>query len=239
VSLPESLPPIRAVLFDVDGTLYHARWMRLRMAASLLLLPLRGPRRALAVIRHLRSYRRALEEVRDWPPSDENVAVAHLMRAAQLAGDEPDRVRATVEDWFMKRPLPYLRRCRRAGLLELLEQLRRAGCQIGFFSDYPVEDKLDALGVREFASVCLSAGDPEVNAFKPRPQGFQRACEVWGLAPAEVLYVGDRPEVDAAGAVAAGMRCVIIGSRGRADSPEAFQPADDFAELRAWTSERV
>ena len=69
MSIPESSPPIRAVLFDVDGTLYHARPMRLRMAASLLLLPLRGPRRALAVIRHLRSYRRALEEVRDWPPS--------------------------------------------------------------------------------------------------------------------------------------------------------------------------
>lgn len=239
VSTTKPTPPIRAVLFDVDGTLYHARPMRLRMAASLLLLPLRGPRRALRVMKHLRGYRDALEEVRDWPASEVNVATAHLNRAAELAGDDPERVRATVEDWFMKRPLPHLKNCRRTGLVELLEQLRDDSCQIGFFSDYPVEDKLDALGIREFASVCLSAGDPSVNAFKPRPQGFARACESWNLLPAEVLYVGDRPEVDAAGSTAAGMRCVIIGNRGRAESPETFVPVADFAELgtllKQWT----
>ena len=233
MSTTKSSPPVRAVLFDVDGTLYHARAMRLRMAASLLLLPLRGPRHALTVVRHLRSYRRALEEVRDCCEADRNVAIVHLTRAAELAGDEPDRVRRTVEDWFMKRPLPYLARCRRSGLVELLEQLRTAQCRIGFFSDYPVEDKLDAIGVRDFASVCLSAGDPDVNAYKPRPEGFERACELWGLTPAEVLYVGDRPEVDAAGSAAAGMRCVIVGSRGRADSSETFVAVKDFAELGA------
>ena len=225
--------PIRAVLFDVDGTLYHARPMRLRMAAALLLLPLRGPFRALRVMRRLRSYRHALEEVRDWPSSDVNVATSHLNRAAELAGEDPEQVLATVEDWFMKRPLPHLKGCLRAGMVDLLKQLRDDHCQIGFFSDYPVEAKLDAMGIREFASVCLSAGDPAVNAFKPRPRGFARACELWNLPPEEVLYVGDRPEVDAAGSTATGMRCVIIGSRGRTESPESFDPVADFAELGA------
>jgi len=231
VSTDQSSPPIRAVLFDVDGTLYHARPMRIRMAASLLMLPLRGPFRAMRVMRHLRGYRHALEEIRDYPPSDDNVADVHLKRAAELAGDEPERVWATVQDWFMKRPLPHLKRCRRDGLLPFLEQLREDGCKIGFFSDYPVEAKLDAMEIREFASVCLSASDPEVNALKPRPRGLERACEMWGLSPAEVLYVGDRPEVDAAGATAAGMRCVIIGSKGREASPETFVPVADFNEL--------
>jgi len=238
VSTPKATPPIRAVLFDVDGTLYHARPMRLRMAASLMLLPLSGPLRALRVIRHLRSYRRALEEVRDRPASQGNVADAHLMRAAELAGDQPEQVRATIEDWFVKRPLPYLRGCRRKGLMALLEQLRSTQCQIGFFSDYPVEDKLQALGIDAFASVCLSAGDPTVNAFKPYPQGFARACEIWGLPPAEVLYVGDRPEVDAAGAKAAGMRCAIIGSRGRTAPAEDFHPVRDFDELKSWLQQQ-
>ncbi len=31
------------------------------------------------------------------------------------------------------------------------------------------------------------------------------------MAPGDVLFVGDRPDVDAAGASAAGMPCVIIG----------------------------
>jgi FMN phosphatase YigB (HAD superfamily) len=223
--------PVRAVLFDVDGTLYHARPMRLRMAATLLLLPLRGPFRALRVMKQLRGYRHALEEVRDWPSSADNVATSHLNRAAELSGEDPERVWATVQDWFIKRPLPHLKRCLRAGTIDLLKQLRDDHCQIGFFSDYPVEDKLDAMGIREFASVCLSAGDPSVNAFKPRPNGFARACELWNLPPEEVLYVGDRPEVDAKGSTAAGMRCVIIGSGGRAKSPETFVSVADFAEL--------
>lgn len=231
VSIDKPTPPIRAVLFDVDGTLYHARPMRIRMALSLLLLPLRGPLRAMRVLRHLRGYRRALEQVREYPPSADNVAELHLARAAELAGDTPERVQATVADWFMQRPLPHLAGCRRAGILAFLEQLRDAGCQIGFFSDYPVEDKLEAMAMREFASVCLSAGDPTVNAFKPRPRGFERACEIWNLPPEEVLYVGDRPEVDAAGATAAGMRCVIVGSKGQQPSPESFVAVADFDEL--------
>jgi putative hydrolase of the HAD superfamily len=50
-----------------------------------------------------------------------------------------------------------------------------------------------------------------VNAFKPHPRGFLAACEGWGWSPHEVVYVGDRCEVDAMGAAAAGMPCVIIG----------------------------
>ena len=60
-------------------------------------------------------------------------------------------------------------------------------------------------------SVVLCATDPEVGAFKPHPRGFLAACERWQLDPAEVLMVGDRADVDAAGAAAAGMPCVIVG----------------------------
>jgi FMN phosphatase YigB (HAD superfamily) len=61
-------------------------------------------------------------------------------------------------------------------------------------------------------SLTLSATDPEINAFKPQPKGFLHACALWGLPPAEVLYVGDRPEVDAIGAVNAGMPCALLGA---------------------------
>jgi len=46
---------------------------------------------------------------------------------------------------------------------------------------------------------------------KPSPRGFLRAAERWQIDPSEILVVGDRAEVDAQGAVAAGMPCVIIG----------------------------
>ena len=79
------------------------------------------------------------------------------------------------------------------------------------FSDYPSGEKLEALGLDKRLSLTLCATDPEINAFKPHPRGFLRACELWDLDPAEVLYIGDRPEVDAVGAAAAGMPCAILG----------------------------
>ena len=71
---------------------------------------------------------------------------------------------------------------------------------------------VESLVDEEITKKAGSVSDPEIDAFKPSPRGFLRACELWDLEPADVLFVGDRPEVDAAGAAAAGMPCVIIGS---------------------------
>jgi FMN phosphatase YigB (HAD superfamily) len=63
----------------------------------------------------------------------------------------------------------------------------------------------------EMRSVCAS--DPAIGAFKPNPRGYLQACAIWRLSPDQVVFVGDRADVDAAGAAAAGMPCVIIGRR--------------------------
>ncbi|MCA8956616.1 MAG: HAD family hydrolase [Planctomycetes bacterium] len=223
---------VRAVLFDVDGTLYHAGALRRRVMLALLRLPLSGPRRARRTIHYLRCYRHALEQVRYRTPDAAGVVTQHLLLAAELAGAPPEAVRVEVEEWMLRRPLRYLRRCRRAGLVEFLDMLRHNGIPAGVFSDYPVADKLDALGILDRAALCLSAGDPEINAFKPDPRGFLHACDRWGLQPAQVLYVGDRPELDAVGATAAGMPCAIIGNAAPAAAGgPSYIPVSGFAEL--------
>ena len=222
---------IRGVVFDVDGTLYHARPMRIRVFLALLLLPLSGWRRARRIWRQIRYYRIALEKVRHAQDDKQDVTLAHLEYAAELSGYDVEEIRSTVEEWLMERPLPYLRRCRRPGLLELLKDLQCREIKLGFFSDYPVLKKLQALEVEGYSSVHLNAGDPTINAYKPRPDGFLRAAELLGLPPSEVLYVGDRPDVDAAGAAKAGMPCVILGSKGPADG-SGFLAVSGFAELR-------
>lgn len=221
MSADPSLARIRGVLFDVDGTLYHARPLQIRMALALLALPLSGFSRARRTWRHIKSYRRALEEVRYAPKNGVDAATQHLRRAAELAGDDIEALQSTVDEWLARRPLPHLLGCRRAGLVEFLDELRRREIQIGFFSDYPVAAKLEALQIDGYGSVCVSASDPGINAYKPLPDGFQRASELFDLPAAEILYVGDRPEVDAVGAANAGMRCAILGS---ASAP----PGSDF-----------
>nr|MBA3271566.1 HAD family hydrolase [Acidobacteriota bacterium] len=54
------------------------------------------------------------------------------------------------------------------------------------------------------------AVDPEVGAFKPNARGYVAAAVRWGIPPANVLYVGDRLDVDAPGAISAGMPCAIL-----------------------------
>jgi HAD superfamily hydrolase (TIGR01549 family) len=208
---------IRGVLFDVDGTLYHQRPLRLRMALELAFAPLLTgqPAAGLRAVRVLREYRRCHEELRT-PSHAGLVASAQISKAARRAGVTPDEATSIVEQWMVRRPLRHLSRYRRDGLVEALEQLQRAGVVLGVLSDYPAHAKLEALGVADYFSLTLCTTDEGINALKPRPDGFLVACQRWGLTPEEVLYVGDRPEVDGAGALAAGLRCAIIGGRGAA-----------------------
>jgi phosphoglycolate phosphatase/putative hydrolase of the HAD superfamily len=135
------------------------------------------------------------------------------VEAAKRAGKDRLQIESVVVEWIHQRPLKYLRLCRRRGIEAFLTFLESKGMQIGVFSDYPALDKLQALGLAERMSLVLSATDPEINAFKPHPTGFLHACALWGLPPEEVLYIGDRLEVDAVGAANAGMPCVLVGER--------------------------
>jgi len=80
-------------------------------------------------------------------------------------------------------------------------------------SDYPAHAKLDALGIARYFELVLSATDPDVAAFKPSPAGLMVACQRWKLDRGDVLYVGDRLDVDADAAAAAGTPCALITTR--------------------------
>ena len=61
---------------------------------------------------------------------------------------------------------------------------------------------------------------------KPRPAAFLRVCEALGLAPAQVLYVGDEHEVDVLGARAAGLRAVHLDRHGTGPADEVERITD-------------
>jgi phosphoglycolate phosphatase/putative hydrolase of the HAD superfamily len=186
---------VRAVLFDLDGTLYRQPVLRGLMALELATMPLYGPRRAARRWRALAAYRRAQEQLRSGDVRPESSQGA---MAAAKSGLPVAEVEALAQEWMQVRPLKYLRACRAVGL-----------------------DALVALGLTGRFSPVLSATDPEIRAFKPHPRGFLRAAAIWHLATSDVLVVGDRLDADAAGAAAAGMPCVIIGRArlGRSSSP--------------------
>jgi HAD superfamily hydrolase (TIGR01549 family) len=222
---------IRAVLFDLDGTLYRQRPVRALMALELLTLPLSRPLRAPQLWRALSAYRAAQETLRS-DTVGAAIGVAQLDAAATASRLPKGDVQALVDEWMFHRPLKYVRRWRAAGIEGLLDDLRRADVKAGILSDYPVDSKLQALGLAERFSPVLCATDVEVGAFKPHPRGFLRACRIWRLPPADVLMVGDRVDVDAAGAAAAGMPCVIVGGSPRRRSPAGYLRVASLERLR-------
>jgi HAD superfamily hydrolase (TIGR01549 family) len=217
---------IGAVLLDVDGTLYRQRPVKLTMAAEMVAVPLtkgsiRQLRRLLGIIRE---FRRVREELRHLGAGDEPLERLQYLETARRIGASARDVEDAVAEWMFQRPLKHLRRWKSSGVDAFLDAARRRGVVIGALSDYPVADKLAALGVAHYFSLALCTTDRQINAFKPHPRGFLEACGTWGLSPSEVLYVGDRPDVDASGARAAGMPCAIVGgfsrSRGGSDAIE-------------------
>lgn len=221
---------IRAVLFDLDGTLYRQDALRLFMALELSGAWLRDKRSCVCTWKTIRCFRAVREELRGWKPVTGNLENLQFSVTAGRRGMDVDVVAAIIREWIFERPLKYMGVCRRRGVKQLFEFLKENGFRVGVFSDYPVCEKLIALGVYDEGDLGLCATDLDINAFKPDPKGFLRACSIWGLEPGQVLYVGDRPDVDAAGAAAAGMPCVILSKALRKGSLR-YRTVASFEEL--------
>ena len=68
--------------------------------------------------------------------------------------------------------------------------------------------KMDAIGLSPRIEHTIASG--EVGFAKPDARIFQAACEVFGVAPGDAVYIGDRLTTDAIGAADAGLRGIWL-----------------------------
>jgi putative hydrolase of the HAD superfamily len=93
------------------------------------------------------------------------------------------------------------------GVPKTLVELVRRGLRLGVVTDAPRLkgwQRLAQVGLADFFDVVVAFED--TGARKPDPAPFRAAVEALGLRPHEVLFVGDWPERDIAGAQAVGLR---------------------------------
>ena len=228
-------PAIRAVCFDLDGTLYNRLPLRARVVGILVTEWLRGEI-SIADLKVLRRYRQNRELARNWEPAPD-LEQRLLRRTAEQAGISDQRAAELVGRWVYRAPLPALASLRDRRIRGLLQTLRLRGYRIGVFSDYPVADKLEALDLpHTLFDAIVEAPQPEVGALKPNPRGFLLSCEKLGLSPQQVLYVGDRDPLDGAGARAAGMQFALYR---RFDFPPSGSPVlTSLLQLEQWLRPR-
>lgn len=113
-----------------------------------------------------------------------------------------------------------------APCLEALRHLRVAVLSNG--DQVQQEDKLRRTHLAHHVELVMTSSS--LGASKPSEEAFVRACRRLGVDPAAVVYVGDRLDVDARPATAAGLQGVWLDRRGLA-SGEHVPTISSLADL--------
>jgi putative hydrolase of the HAD superfamily len=212
--------PVRAVLVDLDDTLYpqsavlDAAW---RAVAD------RGTRHGLdrtlllAALRDDAARGSARGGILDR-------ALEHVGGSARHVPDLLAAFRAAVPDRLT--PYPGVRRALAA---------LRCRVPIALVTDGDVDGqrrKVNALGLSAAFDVLVFSDRFGRAHRKPDPRPFREALRGLGVAAADAVMIGDRPDKDVAGAAGAGLRGIRVGTgeyAGRPDHPATWLRADTFA----------
>lgn len=114
-----------------------------------------------------------------------------------------------------------------------MRRLGRSGVPVGIISNSEgrLSELVDELGWSSDFRVVVDSGRLGID--KPAPGIFLHACEALGVAPGELVHVGDAWEADVQGALGVGARAVWFDSRhGERPLPDRVHGASDAEELR-------
>jgi FMN hydrolase / 5-amino-6-(5-phospho-D-ribitylamino)uracil phosphatase len=217
-----SSPPIRAVFFDLDDTLCDTigtREARARVAFARL-CQFRSDLNVDTLVR------RALERA-----AEPRSAVGVRGVLAELGLLDTEAGTAALEAVrYDYEPL-----CLFSGVKETLAELMKT-YELGVITNWDSEEeqrrKVRHLGLD--ASFRYFVVSDSTGYAKPDRRIFELACRLAELAPREAVFVGDRLDIDVAGAKAAGIRAIWFNHWG--GSLDGVLPAPDamierFAEL--------
>jgi putative hydrolase of the HAD superfamily len=204
---------IRAVVWDVDDTLFdYTTADRLGMRAHLAAEGLLG------------AYESVEQAIVRWREITDAQWARFSAGAATFEGQRRDRVRvflgeqltdAEADAWFQR----YIAHYETAwtlfpDVLPVLDALAASHrhAVLSNSSIHVQDRKLRVLGVYDRFEAILCAA--ELGVSKPEAGAFHAACAALELAPHQVAYVGDHPEIDGRGAADAGLLSVWIDRDG-------------------------
>ena len=202
-------------VFDLDGTLYDQPKLRMMMAARLMGFYILHPFRAgeLFLLQHFR-------KVKDsWTKSSSEDDIIAQVAKDKKTNDE--RVKKIVRRWIYDDPLEVIAKTKDTKLIGWIESLRESGKKVFILSDYPVKDKLSAMGVT--VDGMYDPLDPRIDELKPSPKGLNVIMQDTGYAPEEILMIGDRSEKDGMCANACNADSLILARKVNARDHEKYK----------------
>lgn len=231
LSILGKVSSLRAVGFDLDGTLFDHRGSATAAADGFL------SEFGVAPTDHTRELWFAAEEheFERWRAGDIGFRQQRRNRVTTVFGalglETPDTPEG-LDSVFDR----YLAAYRAAWRLfpdseDVLRRLRLRGVRIGILTNGNQEqqrEKLERTGLMDLVdTVCVSE---EIGAQKPDRRAFDILAERLGVAPGGCHFIGDSPEHDVAGARDAGMSASLI-ERHRPEAPGLLEIVERVAGL--------
>jgi putative hydrolase of the HAD superfamily len=219
----------RAVLLDALGTLLELEDPGPPLAAELARAgaDVTIEQARTAVLAEMTYYKDHHDEASDRERLDD---LRH--RCAQVLSDNlPDNAQALGVPRLVDALLAALRFRPYDDVDAALRELRARGARLVVVSNWDVSlhDQLAATGLAELVDGAVSSA--EVGVGKPHPDIYVRALELAGAGPDEALMVGDSPDTDVAGALALGIRAVLVDRWGVAQAPAGAAKVASLAEV--------
>ena len=198
----ESSQKLKAVAFDLDGTLYPNYRLYLRLLPQLLRHPV-----------FYNAFSRARDLLhQDKSETPEQFTSFYDRQAALVAGflkKDPQKTKQRLEILVYECWEGYFSGIELfPGLKETLLALKEAGLRLAVLSDFPPAKKLTILGLDGVFDVALSS--EETGALKPSKVPFNALAAALGVTNGEILYVGNSLQFDIEGAKSAGMKAALI-----------------------------
>ena len=193
----------KAVVFDLDGTLYDKKGLPLCLVLSQI------PSLGVGLLSRERKARKSLLGMA-FPDGDSFYEALF----AEMASPGEDT--AKIGRWYNNKYMPSMVRIleRHFTAYPWVERtiftLKSWGVKVALLSDYGMaEEKLSALGLSSdlFDGGVYAA--PETGGLKPCPVPFLAIARHLGVDPGDVLVVGDREDTDGEGAARAGMKFLL------------------------------
>ncbi|WP_342316793.1 HAD-IA family hydrolase [Lysobacter sp. FW306-1B-D06B] len=217
--------PVRAITLDLDDTLWPfapigARVERVLHDWLTTHCPRTAQRFPIEAMRELRE--RIYFERPDLAHDFSLLRKLSLVRAMELAGDDPLHADAAFEAFYDERN-------RVEFYDDSLDALARLAARVPLAAISNGNADLARVGIG--THFVFQLGAREHGTPKPAASIFHAACERFPLAPADVLHVGDDIEMDVLGAQRAGLRSCWINRTG-AHWPHAdVRPDLEFTTL--------
>lgn len=192
---------LKAIVFDLDGTLYESRHFPLRL---ILADPLH-----IGMLGAERKCRKKLCDRHFDKASDYYDALFSLM--GKGTKERAERCRKWFYGTYMPLQVKIIHEKfgPRPHLKEFIGRLRGQGYKVAVLSDYCfTTEKLEAIGLSpaDFDAVWES---PALGGLKPREEVFLNACKALGTTPIETLMIGDKASKDG-GALRAGLQFIHL-----------------------------